>query len=220
MPSFAGLNAQVLGISVDHIPCLQAWAESLGGISFPLLSDFWPHGAIAEGYGVFRGGEGKTERAIFVVDGQGIIRYIDIHDIDLQPDNEEIRRILREIEGEAQQMPVFKPFSEADVPAAAVPGEAPADENTAGTRPDGIVLYCARWCKDCKKARAWLEEHQLDYQEVDIDYDLDGRSRLRQWGNGHLITPAFDFDGEIILDFDIEKLEAAWSRRSASRDGS
>ncbi|HBX68522.1 MAG TPA: hypothetical protein DEH25_03835, partial [Chloroflexi bacterium] len=43
---FVGLNAQVLGISVDHVPCLQAWAESLGGISYPLMSDFWPHGAV------------------------------------------------------------------------------------------------------------------------------------------------------------------------------
>ena len=84
--SFAGLNAQVLGISIDHIPCIQAWAESLGGINFPLLSDFWPHGAIAKKYGVFRE-EGHSERAIFVVDKDGIVKYIDIHDIDDQQRN-------------------------------------------------------------------------------------------------------------------------------------
>jgi peroxiredoxin len=86
MAKFAGLNAQVLGISVDHVPCLKAWAESLGGISFPRLSDFCPQGAVARKYGVKRK-EGFSERAIFVLDKFGIIRYIDIHDIDDRPKN-------------------------------------------------------------------------------------------------------------------------------------
>ena len=80
------MNVQVLGISVDHVPCLQAWAESLTGINYPLLSDFWPHGEVARRYGVLRQ-EGYSERAIFIIDAEGIIRYIDIHDIDDQPDN-------------------------------------------------------------------------------------------------------------------------------------
>ncbi len=92
------MNAQVLGISVDHIPCLKAWAESLGGISFPLLSDFSPFGAVADLYGVRRS-EGFSERAIFVIDKKGIIRYIDIHDIDDRPSNDvlfrELERIIR-----------------------------------------------------------------------------------------------------------------------------
>jgi len=95
-----GLNAQVLGISVDHVPCLTAWAKSLGGISYPLLSDFWPHGEVARCYGVLRH-EGYSERAIFVLDRQSIVRYIDIHDISQQPDNDELRRVLREIDPEA-----------------------------------------------------------------------------------------------------------------------
>ena len=97
---FAGLDAQVLGLSVDHIPCLVAWAESLGGINYPLLSDFWPHGAVAQTYGVLRS-EGKSERAIFVLDKRGVIRYIDIHDIDDQPSNVELRSVLRQVDPEA-----------------------------------------------------------------------------------------------------------------------
>jgi peroxiredoxin len=92
------LNAQVLGVSIDHVPCLKAWAESLGGISFPLLSDFSPFGAVAELYGVRRN-EGFSERAIFVIDTDGMIRYIDIHDIGDKPNNEilftELQRITR-----------------------------------------------------------------------------------------------------------------------------
>jgi len=56
----------------------------MGGLSYPLLSDFWPHGEVAVDYGVLRAG-GLAERAIFVVDTSGIIRYIDIHDISEPP---------------------------------------------------------------------------------------------------------------------------------------
>lgn len=73
-----------------------AWAESLGVENVPLLSDFWPHGEVAQSYGVLRP-EGYTERAIFIVDKEGTIRYIDIHDIDDQPDNEELFKALREL---------------------------------------------------------------------------------------------------------------------------
>lgn len=98
MARFGKLNAQVLGISVDHVPCLKAWAESLGGISFPLLSDFSPLGAVARKYGVKRK-EGFSERAIFVLDKYGIIRYIDIHDIKDRPKNKilftELKKVIQ-----------------------------------------------------------------------------------------------------------------------------
>jgi len=90
---FATLNTQVLGISIDSLFSHQAWAETLGGIEYPLLSDFWPHGAVAEKYGVMTA-NGHTERAIFVIDRQGIIRYIDHHDIDETPDNEVLFKVL------------------------------------------------------------------------------------------------------------------------------
>jgi peroxiredoxin len=67
------MHTQVLGISVDSTDCLRAWADSLGGIMYPLLSDFWPHGKVAESFGVLRP-VGSSERAIFVIDKQGIIR--------------------------------------------------------------------------------------------------------------------------------------------------
>jgi peroxiredoxin len=106
MARFEKLNAQVLGISVDHVPCLKAWAESLGGISFPLLSDFNPLGAVARKYGVKRK-EGFSERAIFVLDKHGIIRYIDIHDIEDRPRNKilfaELKKVIR-LESELEKV--------------------------------------------------------------------------------------------------------------------
>jgi peroxiredoxin len=62
-----------------------------------LLSDFWPHGEVAKRYGVLRQ-EGYCERAIFVVDKEGVIRYIDIHNMDQQPDNQVLFDILKELE--------------------------------------------------------------------------------------------------------------------------
>ena len=59
-----------------------------------MLSDFWPHGQVAQSYGVLRE-QGFTERAIFVVDREGVIRYIHIHDMDEQPDNEVLLNVLR-----------------------------------------------------------------------------------------------------------------------------
>jgi alkyl hydroperoxide reductase subunit AhpC len=90
---FAALDTQVLGVSVDSIFSHEAWAESLGGISYPLLSDFWPHGEVAGRYGVLTDA-GFTERVIFVIDKQGIIRHIDRHEIDETPDNELLLAIL------------------------------------------------------------------------------------------------------------------------------
>ena len=84
---FEGYNTQVLGISVDHVPCLKAWAESLESISYPLLSDFWPHGAVADRYGLLRS-DGVSERALVFVDKRGIIKNIEVSDINRRPDLE------------------------------------------------------------------------------------------------------------------------------------
>ncbi len=93
---FEGYDTQVVGISVDTTHANTAWSKSLGGITYPLLSDFYPHGAVAEAYGVLRS-EGMSERAIFIIDKEGIVRYIDVHDIAEQPDEEQIFDELRKL---------------------------------------------------------------------------------------------------------------------------
>lgn len=77
-------DAILLGITVDNIPTLHAWTNQMGQLWFPVLSDFWPHGKIAKTYGVRRS-DGMTERALFVIDKKGIIRYIDVHNINQRP---------------------------------------------------------------------------------------------------------------------------------------
>ena len=93
---FERLDAQVLGISTDNVHSIDGWCAELGGLSYPVLSDFWPHGLVAISYGVLRE-EGITERAIFVVDKQGIIRYIDIHDINEEPPLDPILETLKKL---------------------------------------------------------------------------------------------------------------------------
>jgi peroxiredoxin len=91
---FEGYDTQVLGISIDSVPCNKAWAKSLGGITYDLLSDFEPKGEVARLYGAYRP-EGYAERALFVIDKEGKIAYKDIHNIGEQPDNEVILDVLR-----------------------------------------------------------------------------------------------------------------------------
>jgi peroxiredoxin (alkyl hydroperoxide reductase subunit C) len=86
-------DAILLGITVDNIPTLHAWTEQMGGVWFPVLSDFWPHGKVAEEYGILRTG-GTSERALFVIDKQGVLRYMDVHDINERPD---LETLVREI---------------------------------------------------------------------------------------------------------------------------
>src|SRR5215467_4393631 len=93
---FEKADTHVLGISIDSVPCNTAWAKSLGGISYDLLSDFEPKGEVARKYGAYRT-EGYSERALYVVDKEGKIAFKDIHKIDDQPDNEEIFDVLRGI---------------------------------------------------------------------------------------------------------------------------
>lgn len=78
-------NAQLIGISVDNIPSQYAWTKEMGGVNFPVLSDFWPHGKVAQDYGILRS-DGAAERALIIIDTKGIIRYIDVHDINVRPD--------------------------------------------------------------------------------------------------------------------------------------
>lgn len=182
------MNTQVLGISVDSVPCLSAWAESLGGITYPLLSDFYPHGEIAQRYDILRE-NGKSERALFIVDKEGIVRYVDVHDKDDQPDNEELFRVLTELEPEATAA-----WEAAQPKAAAAPT---AD----------VVLYCTPWCPSCPRARAYLEERGIDYAEVDISSDRAAAERVRGWADGNETTPTFDIKGTIIVNFDRAKLD-------------
>jgi peroxiredoxin len=92
-------DATLLGITVDNIPTLYAWTKQMCNpgekLWFPVLSDFYPHGAVASRYGVLRS-DGMSERAIFVINKTGVITYIDVHDINQRPFLDALAKALEE----------------------------------------------------------------------------------------------------------------------------
>ncbi len=91
------LGAVALGLSVDAVPTKKAWAESLGIRETRLLADFWPHGGVARAYGIFREKNGFSERAVFIVDAEGVVRFKKIYPMREVPDIGEILKMLEEI---------------------------------------------------------------------------------------------------------------------------
>ena len=93
---FADNDAVLLGITVDNIPTLFSWTNQMGKLWFDVLSDFWPHGAVAAKFGVLRS-DGVAERALFVIDKKGFVRYIDVHNINQRPLLEDLVRELKKL---------------------------------------------------------------------------------------------------------------------------
>ena len=90
-------DAILLGITVDNIPTLFAWTNQMGKLWFPILSDFWPHGSVADRYGVLRS-DGVSERALFLIDKKGVIQYIGVNDINKRPRLEVLVKELKRLE--------------------------------------------------------------------------------------------------------------------------
>jgi peroxiredoxin len=84
LPEFQRLGAELIGISVDGAWCHAAFANDRK-LHFPLLADFEPKGAVARAYGVYRGGDGFCERALFVLDEEGVIRWTHVSPVGINP---------------------------------------------------------------------------------------------------------------------------------------
>ncbi|MBW1643947.1 MAG: peroxiredoxin [Deltaproteobacteria bacterium] len=89
-------DAVLLGITVDSIPTLFAWTNQMGKLWFHVLSDFWPHGKVADMFGVLRS-DGVSERALFVIDKEGILQYANVGDINKRPDLKDLANELEKL---------------------------------------------------------------------------------------------------------------------------
>lgn len=149
--------------------------------------------------------DGTSERAIFIVDKNCTVRYVDVHDIDDQPDNEVLFRELARVEG----VPVPPPVSlEDDSSFGSDKNIKAAAEHRAfppGEQPK-VVMYCTAWCPACRRARAYLKMHDIEFEEIDITRDRVAASRVREWANGNETTPTFDIGGTILVNFNITRL--------------
>jgi peroxiredoxin len=102
LPEFQAGRAQLLGVSVDGAWCHRAFAEARK-LRFPLLADFEPKGALARAYGVYREKDGTSERALFVIDGAGTIRWSYLSPIDVNPGADGILEALEKINAEEKK---------------------------------------------------------------------------------------------------------------------
>jgi len=92
---FAALGTQILDISVDSVYSHMAWQEfQIGTVEFPMCSDFFPHGAVAEAYGILRRDEhplaGISERAVFIVEKSGKIAFSKVYPLDIAPKADQV----------------------------------------------------------------------------------------------------------------------------------
>jgi peroxiredoxin len=97
LPEFRKLNAELLGVSVDGVWCHISFAKDRK-LHFPLLADFEPKGAVARAYGAYRQHDGTSERALFVIDEQGIIRWSYLSPIGINPGADGVLTALEELE--------------------------------------------------------------------------------------------------------------------------
>jgi peroxiredoxin len=93
LADYSSADVQVLGVSVDTPYSLKAWALQQD-YQFPLLSDFWPHGAVAATYGVFNEAAGLANRGTFLVDKQGDVRFAEINGPGEARDQEEWKKAV------------------------------------------------------------------------------------------------------------------------------
>jgi peroxiredoxin len=96
LPEFRHYGAQLLGISVDGVWCHRAFAEARH-LHFPLLADFEPKGGVARAYGVYRTGDGFSERALFVLDGRGVVRWSYVSPVGVNPGADGILEALERL---------------------------------------------------------------------------------------------------------------------------
>ena len=79
------------------MPSLKAWAEQLGGLPFPLLSDYWPHGAVGKAYDIFNAERGMDARSVFLVDALGAIQHAHVYAQGTVPESKDLLERLRAI---------------------------------------------------------------------------------------------------------------------------
>src|SRR6266576_523137 len=97
LPEFRRFEAELIGISVDGIWCHLAFAQDRN-LHFPLLADFEPKGEVARAYGVYRATDGTSERALYVIDANGIVRWSYVSPVGVNPGADGILRALESLE--------------------------------------------------------------------------------------------------------------------------
>lgn len=148
LPQFERLGAALLGVSVDGVFCHQAYARDRN-LRFPLVADFEPKGRMARNYGVYRTVDGTAERALFVLDGDGVIRWSHVSPVDVNPGADGILRALEALRVETDQ---------AD-------GASASTFEGSGSAPVHLVEFGDYECPYCRKAHPIVKQLKERFAE-------------------------------------------------------
>jgi glutaredoxin len=174
---------------------------------------------VASLYGVMRP-EGHSERAIYVIDMQGIIRYVHIHPLDEQPDNEVLFGVLESLLTPVERAAARARWEAIERAAIAASPSAQAGQagQAAALAPTAVAeavpaqlavtLYCTPWCPDCRRVRLFFKERQVEFLEIDITRDRAAAQRVRGWTGGYETTPTIDVGGTAVIGFNRPRLSA------------
>lgn len=176
---FRAAHTQVLGVSIDSIYCHANWARDLGGVSFPLLSDFEPKGAMARAYGLYLEEAGITDRATVLIDAAGVVHHVS----SVGPGGE---RDIGDLAALAERL-------DADYSGAR---EAFAD----GPGVSGAVLYVRDKCGASRATRVAVDNLHLDGVEIhNVSSDPKAMQALRDL-SGAETAPCLDIGGEVVKE--------------------
>ncbi len=175
---FRAADTQVLGVSVDSVHCHANWARDLGGVSFPLLSDFQPKGAVAASFGRYLEDAGITDRATVILDKDGVVRYSESVTPGGKRDIDDLVAAAERVHG----------------------GGATASPTTASL-PKSMVLYVKSHCGHSRRALLAVDNlHLRDALSIrNVSEDTAAAAELQRVG-GKDQAPCLVLDGQPIYE--------------------
>jgi len=180
---FRAAHTQVLGVSIDSVHCHANWGRDLGGVSFPLLADFHPKGAMAEAYGTYLAGAGLTDRATVIVDSGGTVRHASSVTPAGERDPEELASLCEQIDREA-----------------GTPTQAAPEPQGLGP---GAVLYVKNHCGFSRRVRVAVDNvHATNLALRNASDDAQALEALREV-SGAETAPCLVLDGSPLAESDV-----------------
>ena len=183
LPRFRAAHTQVLGVSIDSIHCHANWARDLGGVSFPLLADFQPKGAVATSYGAYLQKAGLADRATVLIDSGGTVRHASSVTPDGKRDIAELAALCEKVDGKGgtKTQPLPEPR--------ALGGDA--------------VLYVKNSCGFSRRALVAVDNvHASDLTLLNASDDAAALEALRQ-ASGAETAPCLLLDGKPVSESDV-----------------